>query len=89
MTKKDSPLARAVGSTLAHVQHGLDRVIAWGFDRMQKAAEARKEPAKERTSAVGKLQRAGKTFLRFVGQAGKSYYRAYDDLKQKGKKEQE
>lgn len=71
-------MAEALGAGWAHVQHGMDRLIGWGFERMRQAGTA--TPQKQNRSRAA---RVGRGILRFVGRAGDAYYRTYDALKQK------
>jgi hypothetical protein len=85
---KESSAAKIVDTSLAHLQHAMDKVTAWAFDQMQKAGESAKEPTKEeKKSAMGKAKTAGRTLIKFLGQTGKNYYKTYDELKQKKEKE--
>jgi hypothetical protein len=42
-------------------------------------------PDPEKSKVLGTLKRTGKNTLRFLGEAGESYYQKYDDLKAKKK----
>jgi hypothetical protein len=68
------------------VQHGMDKVIEWGFGQMQKAADEKKATAKEAQAEherVAQVKRAAKKTLHFLGETGKAYYDTYRDLKKK------
>ncbi len=74
--KEESSWAETIGKGYAHVQHGLDRVIGWGFEKMRDADKPTPEPS-------GKIAAAGKKALSFFGTAGDAYYKTYDKLKNK------
>lgn len=79
-------LARMIGSGLAHVQHAIDEAADTGFRMLRKAGtKTESAPKPEKSKVLGTLKRTGKNTLRFLGEAGESYYQKYDDLKTKKK----
>ncbi|MDD5056052.1 MAG: hypothetical protein PHZ00_07360 [Candidatus Peribacteraceae bacterium] len=77
-------LATFLGRSYALVQHGMDKVIEWGFARMQDVSkEKEQEPAAEpeRSTLLHGIAKTGRGVIRFFGVAGKSYYRYYEELK--------
>lgn len=72
--KKEPSLAETLGKSYAYVQHGIDRIIGWGFERMRDADQPTKEPS-------GKIVGTGKKMISFIGRAGDAYYKKYDELK--------
>lgn len=84
MSDQIRSVARLIGNSYAHVQHGIDRAIEWGFETMQKQAEVR-EKAPPKNTAAGKVATVGKGVLGFLGAAGEAYFRTYSDLKKKAK----
>lgn len=79
---KNEKIAGKVGSTLAHVQHLLDRFYAWGFKRLE---EVGKEPkvidTTPESGIVGNAKRLGRKAAGFVGKAGDAYFSTYEKLK--------
>ncbi len=76
MKKSDTqPLAETLGKGYAYIQHGIDRAIGWGFERMRDAGEI------EVQKSDGKIVNASKKALSFLGAAGDAYYKTYDKLK--------
>jgi hypothetical protein len=76
-------LARLLGNSYAHVQHGIDKAIEWGFATMEKQASA--APKKKPTGVAGNVLGFGKGFLSVIGEAGSAYFRTYEELKKGGK----
>lgn len=87
MTKKEpevSAWANVIGGSYAYLQHGMDKVIEWGFAQMKKAADAPKVPAKEpKNPYVANAKNATQKTLRFLGATGRAYYDTYRDLKKR------
>ena len=69
-------MAETIGKGYAYIQHGIDRVIGWGFKKMRDVESPEEKPS-------GKIVHAGKKIVSFVGKAGDAYYETYDKLKNK------
>lgn len=76
-------LARLLGNAYAHVQHGIDRGIEWGFATMEKQAKA--SPKKKPTGVAGNALGFAKGFFSVIGEAGTAYFKTYEELKKKAK----
>ncbi len=86
MTKEqqeDPGLAEVLGKGYAHLQHGIDRVIAWGFSKMN---DLEGEEPTEKEIMNPHLRTAaniGRKAVSFVCKAGNAYFKTYEDLKRK------
>lgn len=69
-------VAEALGSAYARLQHGIDRVVGWGFRKLR-------DTDRPGASPEGRLLKAGKGILGFIGRAGDAYYETYDRLKRR------
>lgn len=78
-------VARLLGNAYAHVQHGMDRAIEWGFAKMEEQAKVAPKKRKKPTGVVGNVAGFARGFFGVVGEAGSAYYRTYEELKKKGK----
>lgn len=79
-------LARLIGNSYAHVQHGIDKAIEWGFDTMEKQAKAAPaKKAKRPAGVAGNAAAFARGFFSVLGEAGTAYYRTYEELKKKQK----
>lgn len=77
-------LARLLGNAYAHVQHGIDVAIEWGFRKMEEQAKsAPKKGAKKPTGVAGNVAGFAKGFFSVLGEAGGAYFRTYSDLKKR------
>ncbi len=74
-----------IGKTFAYVQHGMDKVIAWGFSTMEEASKTPTQKKPSRNLFLRETARAGRGLLRFVGTLGTEYYKKYDELKKNRK----
>jgi acetyl-CoA acetyltransferase len=87
--RKISPWASLLGHSYAHIQHGMDRVIAWGFQSMRKATEqsgkAATKTKKATASRLDTAKQTGISILRFIGQTGEAYFEKYEELKKNKK----
>lgn len=83
MPKKDDPtLASLVGKSAAIVQHGLDKVIEWGFAKIKETSDtSEKRISKIKNKHLSRAAKIGRVSLRFLGEAGQAFYRTYDELK--------
>ncbi len=79
-------LARLLGNSYAHVQHGIDKGIEWGFATMEKqAASSPKKTSKKPTGIVGNAAGFARGFFTAIGEAGTAYFRTYEELKKREK----
>lgn len=76
-------VARLLGNSYAHLQHGIDKAIEWGFSTMEK--QAKSSPKKKPTGVVGNAVGFAKGFFSVIGEAGSAYFRTYEELKKGGK----
>ncbi len=91
MTREHTPsnepasdgMASLLGRSFALIQHGMDRVIEWGFAKMQ---EVPKEDKTFENPTLRKAAKAGRSVLRFFGGMGKAYYEHYEELKADAKR---
>lgn len=83
MSDQIKSIARLLGNSYAHLQHGIDKAIEWGFTTMEQQAST--APKKKLTGVVGNVLGFGKGFLSVVGEAGSAYFRTYEELKKKTK----
>ncbi len=85
--KQSGTFARMIGSGFAHLQHAIDGMADAGFRALKKAGTQQKDsPRKPEGAAwLRTAKDAGRGTLRFLGEAGESYYQKYDDLKAKKK----
>jgi hypothetical protein len=85
MGKQADSIARVLGKSYAYLQDGMDRVIAYGFERMRDANEQQPKKTKPQkpTTILGHVGQAARSMVGFFGTAGDSYYRTYDDLKRR------
>ena len=82
MSKQADSVARVIGKGYAHVQHGMDRVVEWGFARLKEQGDTQSDEAK---TVSEKAASVGRGVLGFLGTLGDTYYKTYGDLKKKGK----
>lgn len=81
MKKKTSSLAAFLGTSYAHVQHGIDLVIGWGFRKMkEQGIDSGHNKAKK---PVSKVESTVRSALHFLGSAGDAYMKKYEELKKK------
>ncbi len=82
--KKKTPSTKTVatqlGSVLAHLQDGVDQVVALGFKTLKNAGNTK---VKKDDSPLKKT--LSKT-ADFLGEAGSSFYEKYEEIKEKRKK---
>ncbi len=86
MGKQADSIARLIGKGYAHLQDGMDRVIAFGFEKMREANPPQPHPKRapeEPTTVLGRVGHAARSLVGFFGTAGDAYYRTYDDLKRR------
>ena len=81
-------LGKPLGKFLANVQHTVDSVVTWGFEKLEKAGEEQPKappPATKLDKAKHWLRRGAGV----VGEFGSSYYHEYERLKQREKQEKQ
>ena len=82
----DSSWAKLLGGTYAYLQHGMDKVIEWGFAEMRKAADApapKKAPKEPENEYIARAKKLAKGAARFASSTVSAYYDTYRDLKKK------
>lgn len=77
-------MAALLGKTFALVQHGMDKVIEWGFSKIKDIPKEGGEKKIE-NPALRNAAKAGRGVLRFFGGMGKAYYEYYEELKKHSK----
>lgn len=73
-------VARALGQTLATVQHLTDLVVAWGSRKLKQVGEM-PEPAAPKKDVLFWIRHSARVTARFVGNLGDAYYDWYEKLK--------
>jgi len=74
-------VARTVGGGFARIQHGLDKLFEFGFEKMQKTGNTTKPPKKNENKYMAGAKRAGKETVSFLGALGEGFYKRYEQLK--------
>lgn len=85
MSHQLNSIARLLGNAYAHVQHGIDKAIEWGFMTMEKQAHAEAKTTKKPKGVAGNIGAFARGFFGVLGEAGGAYYRTYEALKKKAK----
>ena len=75
--------AKTLGSSFAHIQHGLDKTAEWGFAKMKEAGSKPKKNDTTKNVYLRSAKNASKGTLQFLGQLGENYYKQYEKLKNK------
>lgn len=83
MSDQLKSFARLLGNSYAHVQHGIDKAIEWGFSKMEEQAKAAPKKAKKPTGIAGNTAAFARGFFGVLGEAGGAYFRTYEELKRK------
>jgi len=80
---KQHPLARFLGTTYAHVQHGLDQLIEWSVSKLKDVdARPKKEvPPTKGNPAVHVTMKVVRGALGFIGTGFETYFTKYRELK--------
>ncbi len=78
-------VARLLGNSYAHVQHGIDVLIEWGFKTMEEQAKTAPKNGKKQTGVAGNIGAFAKGFFGALGEGGQAYFRTYEELKKKQK----
>lgn len=86
--KEEEGMAELLGESFALLQHGIDKVIDWGFSKMREIPPQEKEEQTIKNPALRSLANAGRGIARFFGSAGSAYYRSYEELKRKNNTKQ-
>ena len=73
----------AAAHGLAHAQHTGDKIIEWGFTKMNEAGKTKSATAKN--PYVRKAEHAGRSVLGILGFAGRAYYERYEELKKQSR----
>ncbi len=75
--------AKTLGAGLATVQNGFDKLVEFGFEKLQNVDTT--PPTKEviRNRYMRSVAKFGVGTISFIGQLGKSYYDSYEELKKK------
>jgi len=84
MTKKDwfiDAWARAAAHGLAHAQHLGDKVIEWGFQKMDDVSKEEPKKSAAKNEYRAGAESIGRKILGTLGGAGKAYYEKYEELK--------
>lgn len=82
-TTEDPTLAEVVGGGFAVLQHGIDKVVTWGFRKMKDVQQGT-DPEKDiENPHLQKAAKLGRGLLGFVADAGQAYYKSYEELKKK------
>ena len=76
-SKDDPTFPEFLGTMAAHLQHGVDLAAEWVLKAVREKGES---PAPKE---AGRVARAGRGFLKILGQFGDSYYGKYEELKRK------
>lgn len=84
--KQPKGIADFLGSGYAHLQHGIDRLIGWGFSKMKESGTEEEKVHSFESPYLNAAARAGKGALRFVGNMGEAYFHTYEELKKKNTK---
>lgn len=75
MKRRERTFASLIGNGLAHIQAGIDEVMDFAFEKLEKSSQNNNEKAQSR------FKRALKSGTGFIGTIGKSYYEKYAELK--------
>lgn len=70
-------VASQLGSVLAHVQDGVDQVVAFGFKKLKDSSSTKVK----KTDST--LKKTLVETAEFLGDAGSSFYKKYDEIKEK------
>ena len=84
---EDPTLTEVVGGGFAVVQHGIDKVITWGFKKMKDAEQGTNPDADIENPHLRKAAKIGRGVMGFIADNGQAYYKSYEELKRSsGKK---
>ena len=78
--KNQQSVPRAIGQTLATIQHLLDLALDWGFRKLRKVGEKPLPQAKGH-GVFAFVKKSAVVTAKFLGSAGESYYEWYEKLK--------
>lgn len=75
-----------IGHGYAHVQHGMDLVIEWGFKKIKETEKQQKaDTIEQKPTYTGRVKTAARGVFGFIGTAGQSYFAKYEELKRSRK----
>ncbi len=83
MANSSKKVAEAIGHTLAHVQDGVDFFLDWGFKALKKVGREKCVPQKDENQYLRTTKKVSRNVLTFLGEAGDSFYKKYQELKAK------
>jgi hypothetical protein len=72
--------AKTLGTGLANVQHGMDKLVIFGFKSLKKAGKS-PEIGLTKNKYLRQMKTAGRATLSFFGTLGDSFYNEYEELK--------
>lgn len=79
------PIARFLGKSYAHVQHGIDQLIEWSVTKMKQAEpdviEVDTVATKKKNLYLRNAERLVRGTFGFVGTLAESYFNKYRELK--------
>lgn len=78
-------LPKTIGSIFAHIQSTIDDIMAVLFKKLKKSGKEEPVEIIEPDTPVWKtrLKKGARGLARFIGEMGDSYYKTYEELKQK------
>lgn len=79
--KNGQSVPRAIGQTLATLQHLADLVVDWGFKKLRRAGEYPLSERKKGNKVLGTVGKSAQFVARFLGSVGESYFDWYEKLK--------
>lgn len=75
--------AKTLGGLAAHLQHGIDKGVEFGFVKLKEAGKKPAKKAAPKNKYVRGAVTGGKSAVTFLGQLGEDYYKKYEELKKK------
>lgn len=75
--------AKTLGSGLANVQNGFDKLVEFGFEKLQKVDTTPPKKDEIKNPYMRAVAKFGVGTIGFIGQLGKSYYDSYEELKKR------
>lgn len=82
-TPEDPTLAEVVGGGFAVLQHGIDKVVTWGFSKMKDVQQNTNPDADIANPHLKKAAKIGRGLMGFIADAGQAYYSSYEEMKRK------
>lgn len=80
-TTDDPTLAEVVGGGFAVVQHGIDKVVSWGFAKMKDVQQNTNPEADIANPHLKKAAKIGRGLMGFIADTGQAYYKSYEEIK--------